>query len=153
MKRLALGAALTGLVALLAAGCGGGGGSGSALSAQEFGKQLNKICADYDARIKAIGEPKSLAELATKGPELRDEFDEAIGKAEDLKAPAELEATRDQFIAKGKELSGLIGDLIEAAKKNDPVKITEVGTKAETLGRESDDLGKKLGAPACAEGQ
>ncbi|HKP17471.1 MAG TPA: hypothetical protein VJT84_03260 [Gaiellaceae bacterium] len=149
MNRLVVGAALTALVACLAA-CGGGGGS--ALTAEEFGKQLNKICADYDASVKKIGEPGSLEELGTKGPQLRDEFDKAIAKAEDLQPPAELAKLHDQFVAKGKELSGLIGGLIDAAEKNDVGKIQELGTKAETIGNESDDLGKKLGAPACAQG-
>jgi hypothetical protein len=148
------GAGLALVAAVLAVGCGGGGGGGgSALTAEEYGKELNTICADYDARVKAIGEPGSIEELGTKGPKLRAEFDRAIAKAEKLEPPDELAETHDQFIAKGKQLSGLIGDLIEAAKKNDAKKIAEVGTQAELIGNESDKLGEKLGAPACASGQ
>jgi hypothetical protein len=151
VKRLVLGAAWLALVGSLAA-CGGGGG-GSALSAEEFGTRLNKICADYDATVKKIGEPSSLEELGTKGPRLREEFDKAIAKAGDLEPPDELAKMHDDFVAKGKELSGLIGQLVEAAKENDVAKIQELGTRAELIGNESDDLGKKLGAPACAQGQ
>jgi hypothetical protein len=153
VNRLLIGAALIAAVASLAACGGGGGGGGSALTAEEYGTQLNKICADYDATVKKLGEPSSIEELGTKGPQLREEFEKAIAKAEDLQPPAELAKLHDQFVATGKELSGLIGDLIAAAKKNDVGKIQEIGTKADKVGKESDDLGKKLGAPACAQGE
>jgi hypothetical protein len=153
MRRLLAGAALIAFVASLAACGGGGGGGGSALTAEEYGTQLNEICADYDAKVKEIGEPGNLEEFGTKGPRLHDEFEKAIAQAEDLQPPDELAKLHDEFVAKGKELSGVLADLIDAAEENDLTEINELATKAELIGNESDDLGEKLGAPACAAGQ
>jgi hypothetical protein len=146
--KLAVGAALA--LALAAAGCGGGGSK--TLSKEEYGSQLNQICKDYNARVTEIGQPANVAELGTKGPQLLDEFSGAISKGEKLKAPDELKATSDEFISKSKELESTLGQLVDAAKANDAAKIQEIGQKADALGKETDDLGTKLGAPACAQG-
>lgn len=150
MRRLAIGAVAVLAVAVAAAGCGGGGSK--TLSKQEYGSQLNTICADYNAQVKAIGQPGNLTELAGKGPKLLDEFKKAIAKAEKLKPPAELKADADKFISEAKQLTGVLSDLIDAAKKNDTTKIAQLGSKADALSKDSDALGKSLGAPACAQG-
>jgi hypothetical protein len=146
--RIAIGAVL--FLALAAAGCGGGGGS-KTLSKAEYGSQLNQICKDYNAQVKAIGRPSSIAELGTKGSKLLDGFKSTIAKAEKLKPPSELKSTADKFVADAKQLTGILGQLIDAAKKNDTAKVAEVGAKADALSKEADSLGKQLGAPACAE--
>ena len=148
MKRLAGGALLVALAAVVAAGCGGGS---KTLSKADYGTQLNQICTDYNAKQKEIGTPNSIADVATKGPKILDEFDKAIAKAGKLKAPDELKATRDEFFTKSKAQRNLINDLIAAAKDNDGAKVQEIGGKADTLGKETDALGIKLGAPACAQ--
>ena len=148
MKRIAVGAVLA--LALAAAGCGGGGSK--TLSKEEYGSKLNQICKDYNARVKAIGRPNSIAELGAKGPKLLDEFKGAISKAEKLEPPSELKAKADKFIADAKQLTGILSQLIDAAKKNDRAKVGEIGVNADALSKESDSLGKQLGAPACAQG-
>lgn len=146
MRRLVLAAVLAALVGVLAAACGGG----KTLSKEEYGSQLNAICADYNAKVKEIGEPTTISEVADKGPQLLDEFDAAIAKAEKLKAPSEIKADADKFISVVKELRGLISDLIDAVEKNDTATISSFGAKADALFKDRDALGKKLGAPACA---
>ncbi len=148
MNRLTIVALPVALAAVLAAGCGGGGSK--TLSKEEYGTQLNQICADYNAKVKEIGEPNTVSELADKGPQLVDEFDKAIGKAEKLKAPDELKSTSDQFISKSKDLESTLKDIVDAAKANDAAKIQQLGTTASTLSNETDALGKQLAAPACA---
>jgi hypothetical protein len=147
VKRIAIGAVL--VLALVAAGCGGGGSK--TLSKEEYGSQLNQICKDYNAKVKEIGEPTSIPELGTKGPKLLDEFNGAIAKAEKLEPPSELKAKADKFVADAKELTGLLTQLIDAAKKNDTAKVQEVGVKADALSKEADSLGTQLGAAACAQ--
>jgi hypothetical protein len=148
VKKLAIGAVLA--LALAAAGCGGGGSK--TLSKEEYGSRLNQICKDYNAKVKEIGAPSSIAELSSKGPKLLDEFGKAVAKAEKLKPPSELKAKADKFIADAKELTGLLNQVIAAAKKNDTAKVQEIGAKADALTKESDSLGTELGASACAEG-
>lgn len=137
------------LAAVVAAGCGGGGSK--TLSKADYGTQLNQICTDYNAKQKEIGEPASLADVADKGPKILDEFDKAISKAEKLKAPDEIKATRDEFLAKSKEQRDLLGQLVDAAKANDSAKAQELGTKLDPLSKETDALANQLGAPACAQ--
>jgi hypothetical protein len=148
MKRLALGALLVALAAVVAAGCGGGGST--TLSKEDYATQLDQICADYNAKQKEIGDPASLADVAEKGPKIIDEFDKAIAKAEKLKAPDELKSTRDAFFAKSKQQRDLLEELVAAAKKDDGAMVQEIGTKIDPLKTEVDALGKELGAPACA---
>jgi hypothetical protein len=144
--------ALAGVLALVLAAAGCGGGGSKTLSKAEYGAQLERICADYNAEVKKIGQPSSLAELGQKGPKLLDQFRAAVGKAEKLKAPAELKANADKFVSEAKQLIGVLSDLIDAAKKNDTAKITALGGKATALSKDSNTLSKSLGAPACAQG-
>jgi len=147
VKKIAIGAVL--VLTLAAAGCGGGGSK--TLTKAEYGSQLNQICKDYNAQVKSIGRPNSIAELGTKGSKLLDGFKGAIAKAEKLKPPSELKSTADKFIADAKQLTGILSQLIDAAKRNDTTKVAEIGTKADALSKEGDSLGKQLGAPACAQ--
>ena len=149
MKRLACGALLVALAAVVAAGCGGGGSK--TLSKADYGTQLNQICTDYNAKQKEIGTPTSIAEVATKGPKLLDEFDKAIAKADKLKAPDEIKATRDEFFTKSKAQRDLISKLIDAAKANDLAKVNELGGQNDTLNTDVQALAKNLGAPACGQ--
>ena len=146
MRRLVLGVVLAALVGVLAAACGGG----KTLSKEEYGSQLNAICADYNTKVNEIGEPTDIGEVAEKGPQLLDEFDAAIAKAEKLEAPSEIKADADRFISVITELRGLISDLVDAVEKNDTATISAYGAKADALFKDRDALGKKLGAPACA---
>jgi len=148
VKKLVLGSTLA--LVLVAAGCGGGS---KTLSKEEYGTQLNKICSDLNAKNKAIGDPNSIAEVATKGPKLLDAFDNAIADVKKLKPPAEIKDAAARFISLGEQERGLISDLIDAAKKKDDAKINELGSKIDPLDKESNDIAKnQRGAPACAQG-
>src|SRR3954463_12831800 len=104
---MALGAVLA--LALTAAGCGGGGGK--ALSKEEYSSKLNQICTDLDAKNKAIGDPNSLAEVASKGPKLLSAFDDAITKVKKLKAPDEIKDAASRFVSIGEQERDLISEL------------------------------------------
>ena len=142
----ALAAAAVLATALAAAGCGGGGGEG--LSSEEYADKLDAICA---STVEQAGQPNSLPELVSKGPKLLAAFDEALPKAEALEPPDELKPDVDTFLAKYKQLRGLVGRLIDAARKNDLTKVAQLGVQADALGQETAALARKLGAPACAQ--
>jgi hypothetical protein len=147
VKGIAIGAVL--VLALAAAGCGGGGSK--TLSKEEYGSQLNQICGDATATLDKVGRPGSIPELASKGPKLIDEFDKAVSKAEALKPPSEIEADAGRFVSKSKQLRGVLGQLVDAAKKNAIGRIAQLAVGAESLGNDVGALGRKLGAPACAQ--
>jgi outer membrane murein-binding lipoprotein Lpp len=148
MKKVVLGAVVA--LALVAAGCGGS--SSKTLSADEYSSQLNTICADYNAAQKKIGDPQSLEDVGTLGPQIVDEFNKAIAKAKDLKPPAELESAANEFISLAGQQVDLINQLIDAAKAGDAAKANELGTQIDPITTKSDDLAKnELNAPACAQ--
>jgi hypothetical protein len=150
MKLVALASALA--VALLAAGCGGGGGGGKSLSKEQYAAQLSKICSDANAQRKQVGSVNGIADVAQKGPKLKAALDQLIAKAEKLKPPKEIKADADKIIAESKQLSALLGQVIDAAKKNDLAKIAQLGAQGQALTKDLDALGTKVGAPACAQG-
>jgi uncharacterized coiled-coil DUF342 family protein len=145
MRRVIVVGAAVGLVGA-AVGCG----SSKALSADDYSKQVNQICVDYNAKVKEIGEPNSISGIADKGPQLADEFHKAIAKAKKLETPDELKETSDRFISNSEELANTIDELVDAAK-NDQSKIGAIGQKLDMLGKTNDSLAQQLNVPACAE--
>jgi hypothetical protein len=147
MRRAAIASIL--VLALAAAGCGGGGGS-KALSKKEYGSKLDQICTDAAAREKEIGTPSSPAELVKVGPKLKDALDGAIAKAEKLQPPGELKMLADKFVTESKQLSDLLDRIVAAAKKDDLATLARLGARAQAVGTDAANVGKQLGAPACA---
>ena len=151
-RKLVMGAVVAAL-AIVAAGCGGGGGGGSALSKEEYSSQLNKICTELNDKNKAIGDPQSIDEVVTKGPQLQDAFQSAIDEVEDLNPPDELKDAHERFLSLGKQIHSKIDNLIDAAKETNQAELQEIGSSFDPLEKESNDIAtKQLGAPACAEG-
>jgi hypothetical protein len=149
VKKLAIAGVLA--LVLVAAGCGGGGGK--SLSKQEYSSQLNKICTELNAKNKAIGDPQSVADVVTKGPQLQDAFQSAIDEVEGLSPPAELKDAHERFVSLGKQIHSKLDDLIEAAKKKNLAKAQQIGATVDPLNTESNEIARtKLGAPACDQG-
>jgi hypothetical protein len=150
VKRLAIAAVL--VLAVAAAGCGGGGG-GKTLSKEEYSSQLSEICTELNAKNKEIGDPQSVADVVEKGPKLNDAFQNAIDEVENLNPPDELQDAHKRFLVLGKQIHSKIDDLIDAAKKNDPAALQQIGSAIDPLDKESNDIAtNQLGAPACAQG-
>jgi hypothetical protein len=150
VKKLAIAAVLA--LVLIAAGCGGGGG-GKSLSKEEYSSQLNTICTELNDKNKAIGDPQSIDEVVTKGPQLQDAFQSAIDEVENLNPPDELKDAHERFVSLGKQIHSKIDDLIAAAKKKDLAKAQQIGATIDPLNTESTEIARtKLGAPACDQG-
>jgi len=151
-KKVVMGVVVAAL-AIVAAGCGGGGGGGKSLSKEEYSSQLNKICTELNAKNKAIGDPQSVADVVTKGPQLQDAFQSAIDEVEGLNPPAELKDAHERFVSLGRQIHSKLDDLIEAAKKKNLAKAQQIGATIDPLNTESNEIARtKLGAPACAQG-
>jgi hypothetical protein len=146
--------AVVAALAIVAAGCGGGGGGGGgALSKEEYSSQLNKICTELNDKNKAIGDPQSIDEVVTKGPQLQDAFQSAIDEVENLNPPDELKDAHERFVSLGRQIHSKIDDLIAAAKKKDLAKAQQIGATIDPLNTESNEIARtKLGAPACDQG-
>ena len=151
MKKKVVMGAVAAALAIVAAGCGGGGSK--SLSKEEYSSQLNTICTELNDKNKAIGDPQSIDEVVTKGPQLQDAFQSAIDEVENLNPPDELKDAHERFVSLGKQIHSKIDDLIAAAKKKDLAKAQQIGATIDPLNTESNEIARtKLGAPACDQG-
>lgn len=116
IRRRSIAAALAAASLLVAAGCGGSSSSSdtpatqttAALSADAFRQQADAICKDIDAKIEALGEPSSEADLLPfidKGLALQTE---QITRLKALTPPAELKTGFDQALALLQQQSDII---------------------------------------------
>ena len=134
---------------LLAAGCGGGGG----LAREEYSAKLNAICEQVSADQRAVGQPTSLKELASRGPRLVAILDRALDEVRDLKPPKAFRVAHKRFVALAEELNTKLLDLIEAAKANDQAKASQLSSAIDVLDSQSEAIARtQLGAPSCAQG-
>jgi len=133
---------------LLGAGCGGQ----AALSRQEYSAELNAICMQVSEDQRAVGQPSSLNELATKGPRLVEILDRALDEVRDLRPPKTLRVAHNRFVALAEELNTNLLDLVEAAKANDQTKASQVSSAIDLLDSQSEAIARtQLGAPSCAQ--
>ena len=144
---------LAGLAALALAGCGGGGDTaGGTLTKAEFVAQANAICKDYDARIDALGEPGSIEDLVGLAEKAKPIAEDGVAKLRALKAPEDLQASYDEYLATGDVNIELVVQLGEAAKSGDVAAIEKIGTEGEENADKAHGIAAELGLTDCAKG-
>jgi hypothetical protein len=140
---------LLGLAALIIAGCGGGG----RLSEDEYAARANSICADFNAKVKAVGSPgTSLDSLARYADRLIPIFVDGLGRLKKLKPPKDEQAIADQWLKNGDDQLVLVKELRDAAKKGDQAEVKRLGALSDANNKKSDVLARRLGATTCAQG-
>jgi len=149
VKRIALGAALLVVLAVLAAGCGGGGSD--TMTKEEYVAGLNTICEDVNGKIDDIGTPTSLEDLADKGEQVLEVYDEGIEEIGELNPPDEAADQHEELVASLKEQRDLSEQAVEAARDGDAEKAQELGGQIAPLETKSDQLATELGADQCAQ--
>lgn len=143
---------LSGLAALALAGCGGGGDSaGGKLTKAEFVAQANAICKDYDARIDALGDPGSIEDLVGLAGKATPIAEDSVAKLRALKAPEDLQAGYDEYLASGDVNVALLTQLGEAAKSGDFAAIEKIGTEGEDNADKAHGIAAELGLTDCAK--
>ena len=146
MRRTLLLLSLAGLAALALAGCGGGGDTaGGTLTKAEFVAQANAICKDYDARIDALGEPGSIEDLVGLAEKAKPIAEDGVAKLRGLKAPEDLQASYDEYLATGDVNIELVVQLGEAAKSGDVAAIEKIGTEGEDNADKAQGIAAELG--------
>ena len=144
---------LPGLAALALAGCGGGGDSaGGTLTKAEFVAQANAICKDYDARIDALGDPGSIEDLVGLAEKAKPIAEDGVARLRALKAPENLQASYDEYLATGDANIDLLVQLGEAAKSGDVAAIEKIGTEGEDNADKAHGIAAELGLTECAKG-
>jgi hypothetical protein len=134
------------LAALVGAGCGGD----ETLSKEEYVSRLNAMCEDFSAREKQIGEPQTIADLATKGPRVLDAFEQTIlEETRGLKAPDEIADQAERLADIAEEQRDALADLIDAARNGDVVKVRQLASRNQALNEQANLITRELGAEAC----
>ena len=138
--------------ALALAGCGGGGDTaGGTLTKAEFVAQANAICKDYDARIDALGDPESIDDLVVLAEKAKPIAEDGVAKLRALKAPEDLQASYDEYLATGDVNIKLLAQLGEAAKSGDVAAIGKIGPDAEDNADKAHGIAAELGLTECAK--
>ena len=130
---------------LVGAGCGGG----DRLSKAEFQQRANAICAKYQKRIDALGQPQSIDEVSKWVDKVIPLVEAEIDEMDDLKPPEEDQETFDQMIAKAEETRDAGEELGNAAEKNDQAAVQAALEKGQKSGDEADRLAGELELDDC----
>ena len=127
--------------------CGGGD---DRLSQDEFRQQANSICAKTNAKIEALGNPTSVADVpdfVSRGiPLLR----QGIAELRALKPPADLEVTYDRMLDETAKTIPAAQSLADAAEKGDAAAVQKAEAQAQAASDSSNRLATDLGLDQCA---
>lgn len=141
MRRIAC-AALA--VAGALSGCGG-----DRVTREDFAKEANAICAEQQAKVKALRPPRVL-EL------FQDYFDDVLPIVQDqrdrvaaLEPPDDGAGSRDELIDQWDAIVGILQDGRERAKSGSDVGIVITLRRAATAERAADDAARELGLTDC----
>ena len=140
-------AALVGVLALLAAGCGGGGEE--PLSEAEFQSQANAICAKYEKQLNALGTPSSTDEIPDLVQQALVILNKEIDEIAALNPPDELQSDFDKMIAASNKTKAAANDLSAAAKSGDQAAVQKALEDGNAASDEADQLATGLGLSGC----
>jgi hypothetical protein len=140
-------AALVGVLALLAAGCGGGGEE--PLSKAEFQSQANAICAKYEKQLNALGTPSSIDEIPDLVQQALVILNKEIDEIAALNPPDELQSDFDKMIAASNKTKAAANDLSAAAKSGDQAAVQKALEDGNAASDEADQLATGLGLGEC----
>jgi hypothetical protein len=156
VRRAALLLVVTVLAGCGLAGCGGGGGNssggGDRLSRSEFAAKADAICSKYNAKTKALGNAKNLADLATVFDRALPLLESAISELRALKPPANEQNTVERWLAQSEVAKHDLGEMRDRAKAKDVKGVQDAFTRASADNKESNRLAAKLGLKVCAKG-
>ena len=147
MRAAVLSAAILGL---LVASCGGSGGG--RLSKDDYAKQADAICSKYNRKIQALGTPKTLADIGGFADKALKVTRQGNAELRGLKPPANEEQTAKEWIAQNELVAKAVGDLSDAAKKNDKPAIQAALKRGQRANKSANGLARDLGLRVCARG-
>jgi hypothetical protein len=149
MKKLIAGALLVSLAAVLAAGCGGSSRNKAYVNDKvAFAAAVNGVCAKVNAAQKAAT-INTISDIASKGPALQKIEQDAVKTLKNLVPPDAVKSNYNHLISVVGQASVDFGTIIDAAKKNDTAKVTQLGGQLGALVKTADPDATAIGAPAC----
>ena len=132
--------------AALVTGCGGGGSD--RLSKEEYVAAADKICAEADAAISALGEPteENIEEYVANAETIANE---QLAKLRALKPPAVDEETLNHAYDLIEEQVGLAKQGVDALKSQNQAEFERINAEIQTVNAESDKIAQDYGLKEC----
>jgi hypothetical protein len=146
-RRLIIGVLILFCATVLGVKCGGN----DRLSKAEFQQQANAICAKYQKRIDAVGQPASIEEIADWVDKVIPLVEQEIDEMDDLNPPEEDQEAFDQMIAKAEETRDAGEELGDAAERNDQAAVQAALKEGQASGDEADRLAGELDLDDCQD--
>jgi hypothetical protein len=134
----------------LAAGCGAS--SGGRLSKKDYAAKADAVCAKYNKKIKNLGNPRSLADLAAFADKAIPIAQKGNDELRALKPPKDEESTASAWLKQNDKVLDAIKKLRDAAKKNDRKGIEKSLSEGNSANTASNKLARNLGLSTCATG-
>lgn len=139
------------LIAVVLAGCSGGSSEPEVrLTADEWTRQADRICAEYEGRLDRLADAGDLEDLARMAAEAEPIAEEGLEALRRLEPPEELEEPVEAWLARNAENVRAIGELREAAEAGDETRVQELASAAADNEGEADRLAAELGLDDCA---
>jgi hypothetical protein len=133
--------------ALLLAGCGGGG----QLSHGDFAKRADAVCTAFRASTERIARPRTYGDIVAYVKKTRPMYEAARLKLSALKPPPKDEAAVRRWLAADKRISQALGDLGDAALRDDFPAVTAAANRIQAEGVESRHAAQDLGLTVCSQ--
>jgi hypothetical protein len=132
--------------AIAVTGCGGGS---KRLSKEQFAAKANALCTAFNAKVKAVGNPQTVADLTAAVEKLLPLDKKLVADFAALKPPADEEKTVKRLIQLGNEQSTRIEKMLAALKANDMATVTKLTTEGDANDKESKTLFRQIGVTEC----
>jgi hypothetical protein len=127
------------------------GGAAARLDRQAYAAKLSAMCRDFSAREKRIGEPRTLDDVAVRGPQIVEAFDKAIrDKVRGLRASEAIATEARRFRELADEQHDVLAALAVAAKRGDGIEAQRLVVRNQALNSEAGSIAHALGARGCA---
>ena len=144
-------ALLAGALTVLLAACGGGSGQEEQLTADQFRQQADAICKQYEDRIDALGNPRSLADLGDFVERAVPIIEEGNGKLRALQPPEELADDWSRAMELQDQNLGVAKDLEQAIQDKDTPKVQELLAKLDATDAQSNRIARSMGLEECGQ--
>lgn len=149
MRRLRQGVAVATTLAGLAAGCGDEGGD-DRLSREEFVRQADAICAEYDRRLEELPDPANVDDLKALAAQAFPIAQEGIRRLRALRPPEALARDVTRWLRLNDANVRSIHRLEEAAERGATREVQQIASEAADNEERADALAKEIGLRECA---
>ena len=137
-------------LAVAIAGCGGGGG---ALTREQYLSKVDTACQAFHERESEIGEPKTVRDLALRGPKILAVFDDTLlEEIASLDPPKAIAGQARGLVAVARLQRATLVELVQAAQRHDLSDVRQLQATNATLNKQATVIARRLGASHCAQG-